>query len=280
MALPPCPLPERTLWVSNNSARTKTVTMAAVHESVGGTEAVGLAQFTQRAGVSYHAIADNDKLVYTVARSRMAWHIRNGNPRIDGLCLCTPVAGYSRAQWLGPQNNKVNVAAWWLAIVCADRGIDLEQCTAQNIRDALAGNRAAGGATTHNDYTLATRDGTHTDPRNFPMDVCIARAVAMARGGGPAPAPHPDPAPAPPSAGYPSLHEGDVSELVWRLQVFLNRVFSSYSHIDAGDRPPSRLGPQTRGVLEEFQRRVGIPTTPPFECGPKTWAELVRHGFR
>lgn len=186
-----CPLPEQTHWVSNYQSRTKSVKLAALHESVGGAEAISLAIFTQNAGVSYHAIADNDKLVYTVPRSKTAWHIRNGNSRADGLCLCSPTKGYSRAEWLGPQRNKVEVAAWWLALVCADRGIDLKHCSYAEIRAALAGN--GGGGTTHNDYTQATGDGTHTDPRNFPFDVCIERARTYA---GEPPTPTPTPAPA------------------------------------------------------------------------------------
>ena len=87
------------------------------------------------------------------------------------------------------------------------------------------------------------------------------------------------PAPAP-IVELPTLHEGDVSELVYLLAVFMNRTFSSYSHIDTGPGPTCRLGPQTRAALEEFQRRVGISTAAPFACGPKTWNQLQRFGFR
>lgn len=91
-------------------------------------------------------------------------------------------------------------------------------------------------------------------------------------------------APAPPPSGgeptYPVLVEGTSSDLVWRLQKFLCRVFPSYARIDVGPGPTGRLGPQTRAALEEFQRRSGIPTNPPFAVGPKTWSSLTAAGFR
>lgn len=85
--------------------------------------------------------------------------------------------------------------------------------------------------------------------------------------------------PPPPVAELPTLHEGDVSELIYLLAVFMNRTFPAYSSIDTGPGPTCRLGPQTRRALETFQRRVGIPTTPPFAVGPKTWNQLQRFGF-
>lgn len=93
-------------------------------------------------------------------------------------------------------------------------------------------------------------------------------------------APPPPPPPPGPGGTYPVLHEGDVSDLVWRLQKFLVRVFPSYARIDVGPGPTGRLGPQTVATVEEFQRRSGIPVTPPFAVGPKTWAALTKAGFR
>lgn len=79
------------------------------------------------------------------------------------------------------------------------------------------------------------------------------------------------------TAGLPTLAEGATGSLVASLQAFLNKAFPAYSRIDLG---PRRLGPQTVEVLEEFQRRSGIPTTPPFAVGAKTWAALAACGFR
>lgn len=174
---------ELTYWINNRDARNRAITLAAIHESVGSTDALSLAKFCGRAGVSYHAAADNEKIVYMVPRSADAWHLRNGNPRSDGLCLCTPVAGYSPDEWLGPQRNKLDIAGWWLGVICADRGIDVLRCNAQNIRDALRGSVPAGGCIEHHDYTLATRDGTHTDPRGFSdavWDYVLTRAQEQA----------------------------------------------------------------------------------------------------
>lgn len=89
----------------------------------------------------------------------------------------------------------------------------------------------------------------------------------------------PIPTPVPPSGAFPDLHEGDVSALVWRLQQWLNAMFPAYSHIDAGPGPTSRLGPQSVAAMEEFQRRVGISTAPPFGWGAKSWAQAHALGF-
>lgn len=153
--------------------------LATLHESVGMLNAYDLAVYCERAKVSYHAIADRDQIVYCVDRKNTAWHLRNGNPYADGLCLTSPVRAYSRDEWLGPEVNKVAYAAWWLATVCQDRGIDLAACSLQNVRDVIKGHKKAGGVITHDDYTRATRDGTHNDPRNFPVDICIRWAQEL-----------------------------------------------------------------------------------------------------
>src|ERR1700741_1666313 len=92
---------ELTRWSPNRNVgrRLKPQALQTIHESVGIVDAWDLALFCERRGVSYHAVADNDKIIYTVSRSNTAWHLRNGNPYADGLCLGTPVKGYSRAEW-------------------------------------------------------------------------------------------------------------------------------------------------------------------------------------
>lgn len=128
--------------------------------------------------------------------------------------------------------------------------------------------------------TRQVNGGTHgLDDRQARWDRCLRLGDALV----PGPA---SSTPPPTSVGradastFPTLREGDTSELVWRLQVFMNKNFGRYSSIDAGTKPPSRLGPQTRGVLEEFQRRSGIPTDPPFGIGRRTWQALIDAGFR
>lgn len=83
----------------------------------------------------------------------------------------------------------------------------------------------------------------------------------------------------PPPVARPVLHQGDTGPLVWQLQLFMDHVFPAYSHIDAGPGPSSVIGPNTIAALTEFQRRSGIPTAPPFEIGPHTWAALAQAGF-
>jgi hypothetical protein len=86
------------------------------------------------------------------------------------------------------------------------------------------------------------------------------------------------PTPTPPAGALPDLHEGDESELIWRLQKWLNAMFS-YSHIDAGPGPKSRLGKQSIAAMENFQVRVGISTKPPFGWGARSWAQARSLGF-
>jgi peptidoglycan hydrolase-like protein with peptidoglycan-binding domain len=122
-------------------------------------------------------------------------------------------------------------------------------------------------------------NGTNAAARAYGADYIARRLAWRVLLAGTA-APMPSSPPPAPAVGRPTLGEGVTSELVWQLQQFLNRVFPAYSHIDAGPGPTSRLGPQTIGVVEEFQRRSGIPTAPPFSIGPRTWAALASAGFR
>lgn len=173
------PVKEITRWsTKRESGRDMAVTLVAIHESVGITDAWDLALFCERRGVSYHDITDLSTMVHTVRFTDTAWHLRDGCDASVGLCLTTPTRGYSRDEWLGPQRAKVEIAAWWVARSCKIYGLPIRHCNHAQIRSALRGVKADGGVITHNDYTLATRDGTHTDPRNFPMDVCLD----MARG--------------------------------------------------------------------------------------------------
>lgn len=171
------PPKEITRWTNQkDSGRSRGVTLIAVHESVGMTNAWDLILFCERHEVSYHDAVDLVQLVHTVQFSDTAWHLRNGNPSAVGLCLTSPVRAYTRVEWLGPQLAKVEYAAWWVARACKIYGLPLRHCNYTQIRSALRGNKSEGGVITHDDYTQATGDGTHTDPRNFPMDVCLDMA--------------------------------------------------------------------------------------------------------
>ncbi len=88
--------------------------------------------------------------------------------------------------------------------------------------------------------------------------------------------------PVPVSVGqHPTLRFGDVGAVVARVQAFLNRTFPLYSQIDLG---PQRYGPQTAGVVAEFQNRAGVlgagvdPTGR--TIGPATWAALETFGYQ
>ena len=89
------------------------------------------------------------------------------------------------------------------------------------------------------------------------------------------------PAPAAPAApGTPgTLRQGDTGPAVAKLQAFLNSTFPAYSKIDVG---PQRYGPQTVGVIREFQRRSGVTGSDADGTivGPRTWAKLLEAGYR
>jgi len=152
-------------------------TLLAIHESVGITNSWELALFCERKGVSYHDIIDDQTLGHTVRFSNTAWHLRDGCSRSVGLCIGTPAAGYSRQEWLGPQLIKVEFAAWWIARTAALLNIPIRHLSYPQLRSALRGNKSDAGVITHNDYTQATGDGDHIDPRGFPMDVAISLAL-------------------------------------------------------------------------------------------------------
>jgi hypothetical protein len=87
----------------------------------------------------------------------------------------------------------------------------------------------------------------------------------------------------PPAVGaLPTITQGNVNSTVWKVQTFLNKTFPSYAKIDAGPGPTSTYGPQTVAVVKEFQARAGVTgadadgTT----IGPRTWAALVKFGYK
>ncbi|MGL5909413.1 MAG: peptidoglycan-binding domain-containing protein [Phycicoccus sp.] len=88
------------------------------------------------------------------------------------------------------------------------------------------------------------------------------------------------PPPAPPPAPYKRLHFGmEGVDLVRRVQQFLRRAFPEY----AGDLPDTgNYMDRTASAVKEFQRRAGITGADADgrTVGPRTWAALIRHGFR
>ena len=112
--------------------------------------------------------------------------------------------------------------------------------------------------------------GRKPDPGKIDMVKARAQVAALVAGSA-------VPPPPPATNARPLLSEGMVSALIWDLQGFTNRVFSSYSNINRGPGPTSRYGPQTVTVIKEFQHRVHIDTDG--KVGPQTWAHLERFGF-
>ena len=82
-------------------------------------------------------------------------------------------------------------------------------------------------------------------------------------------------APSPVKLELPTLRYGDTGSAVKNLQSFLRRVFSAYAGSLGVD---GSFGPQTKGAVEEFQRRVRL--TADGVVGPRTNAELARYGYR
>lgn len=82
------------------------------------------------------------------------------------------------------------------------------------------------------------------------------------------------------AGGRPPLSYGMRNHAVVRsVQIFLARAFPAY----AGDLPATgNYLDQTVAVVAEFQRRTGItgPDANGRDIGPRTWAQLVAHGYR
>lgn len=88
------------------------------------------------------------------------------------------------------------------------------------------------------------------------------------------------PAPAPAAAGRPSLTYGMRGNAELRkVQLFMARVFRDYARDLAAT---GNYIDETTRVIAEFQRRTGItgPDADGRTIGPRTWAQLVAHGYR
>jgi len=158
------------------------VIWAVVHTAEGARTAESLAAYFNQPGVnaSSHAGIDDYKILQYVSYDRAAWTLRSGNPTSDNAELCG-FASWSRAIWLNEHYGMLVNTANWLRSRCAARGIPTQHLSVVQV------SKHAWGIIGHVDYTLATHDGTHTDPGpNFPWDVVIRLAQG---GAGPAPVP-------------------------------------------------------------------------------------------
>jgi peptidoglycan hydrolase-like protein with peptidoglycan-binding domain len=84
--------------------------------------------------------------------------------------------------------------------------------------------------------------------------------------------------PSVPPVGRRNLAEGMFGEDVWKVQNWYNRMYPRYEDTPIPRLEPPRFGPQTKRVVQEFQRAVKL--APDGVIGPQTWAAMVREGFK
>jgi lysozyme len=91
--------------------------------------------------------------------------------------------------------------------------------------------------------------------------------------------PLPPPPPSLPSelSSIPAMEYGQTSDIIAKLQTFLNQGFQLYSHISP---VTGYYGDQTTAVIAEFQRRSGIVGGDGRNCGDQTRTALWSAGFR
>ncbi len=157
----------------NRSSRGSTpVIWVVLHTAEGAKTTAELGNYFAKASVqaSSHVGIDDHGIEQYVPYSEAAWTIRGGNSRSDNAELCG-FAAWTREQWLGEHMPMLRNAAAWVRERCLARSIPIVHLTPADV--------AAGrpGVIGHVDYTLGTRDGTHSDPgQNFPWDVVISLA--------------------------------------------------------------------------------------------------------
>lgn len=146
------------------------VIWAVIHTTEGILDAKALGSFFQPASrqVSSHAGADRNRVVSYVDDQYAAWTLRNGNQKSINIEI-GGFANWSREKWLGEEYGRLVQAAKWVREKCDKFGIPKKHI-------GIAGVQAnSPGIITHDDYSKATKDGTHWDPGpGFPMDVFIA----------------------------------------------------------------------------------------------------------
>lgn len=207
---------------------------------------------------SYHKIVDDDSTVDYLPDAVMSWSVLSGNKRSLNLCF-TGWARWTRSDWLAHdamlQRGATEVREW-----CARHGIPAVRLTPAQVGAGFP------GVCGHWDWTLGKAEGTHTDPGpGFPWATFMGYVTRTS----PSPTAGPD--------TIALMEYGQTSEIIRRLQSWLNTMFPSYSHIS----PVSGYyGDQTTAVIREFQRRVGIVGGDGRNVGPVTRAKLYEHGFR
>lgn len=172
------------MMATNNhgSRRNARVRLVVLHTTEGARDVVSLGRFFQTGTTkaSYHAAFDDNRMETYVDYSRASWSILSGNPISDNAAFCG-FAAWTRAEWL-KHPVMLELGAQWVAQRCQVRGVPVRRLSIAETSAAVRDTRHPGGVIMHRDYTLATKDGNHTDCGDgFPWDVVLSRAQQIVK---------------------------------------------------------------------------------------------------
>lgn len=186
-----------------------------------------------------------------------AWHCGNANADGYGVEIIGKAAQgsvnwrdeYSLAairnacRWLKWNPHTVNIPSRWLSD--------------EQVRNGSAGH------VTHEQVARVLGGSTHTDPgAGFPREYVMQQLAGQP----------------PVVIGERTLSEGATGDDVWKLQSFVNLRFPTYKDTPIPRLNPPRFGPQTKRVIQEFQRRSKINADG--IVGPQVYSELRKHGWK
>lgn len=214
---------------------------------------------------SYHLICDDNSTVRYVPDDQAAWSALAANRRSLNLCF-TGWAHWSRDEWMAHESmlrrGAAEVARW-----CATYHLPSIKLTPAQV------GADQHGVCGHGDWSTGKNNGNHTDPgAAFPWATFMAMVT-----GAPAPPTPPSPPPGANPEAIPTMHLGERSENVLRLQRFMTSHFQSYNDY----YPTGYYGSVTKAGIAEFQRRTGItgPDADGSIVGPRTKVQLAKHGL-
>ena len=222
-----------------------------LHTQEGDGSAEDLARFCNGSnGVSYHYTLRDGILCDVVDTDFASWSVLSANAFTINLCFAGSRAGWSRQQWLAREGD-IEIAAYIAVQDSRKYGIPLR---------VLPPPYTAGpGVSDHKYVTQELGIGNHTDVgNNFPWDVFTNYFEKWA---GVTLATQPDSTrreTRKKSVVPPELKLGSTGEAVRTLQRRLKNAFRSYAgHLEID----GEYGPLTKGVVQEFQQRAGLPVT-------------------
>lgn len=213
----------------------------------------------------------------------------SGAANVRSLSVETADTGTGFAAWTGS-----NVPAWTPKQL--DRLVDLTVwcCKTHNIPCVLVPDSKPGrrGIAYHRlgvpGYAIAGGELWSSargkvcpgDRRILQVPTIVQRAAAIL--GGQSATPVVTPIPTTTTGGLPmymGFKEGDTGDRVLHMQSWFKRMFSYAKTLDLG---PRRYGPQTRGIIKEFQKRVNITGSDADGTiiGPRTMTAMVKLGYR